>query len=221
MTRKAIWTVVSLVGLYVLCQAVADVAATKFVQLGNITLPAGSMIFAVTFTLRDLIHKRLGKEWARAAIVLCGGFNVIQAAYLAWMAHLPAPAFYQLTQAWSSIFAIVPAITIASIIAEVTSELVDTEVYHFWFHRVTRGKLQWSSVLASNAISLPLDSFIFGTLAFVVLPNFLGGQPIPFMDAMALVAGQIVWKAAVTMVSLPTIYLVKHKPMLALSATTA
>lgn len=210
MEKKNVWIIVALVGAYILCQAVADIGATKFVTLAGMTFPAGTFIFAITFTLRDLIHKRLGKEWARAAICCAGVFNIFQAFYLLAVAKLPSPEFFSLSEAWEQIFAIVPAITMGSIIAEVVSELVDTEIYHWWRLRLSRLP-QWTSVLASNAVSLPLDSFIFGTLAFVLLPSVLGGDALTFGAAMQLTGGQIAWKTLVTIISLPAIYLVKNK----------
>lgn len=216
MLRKGtIWTIVLLVGAYLVAQAVADVAATKFVTMWRISLPAGSILFALTFTIRDLIHKRLGKEWARAAIVIAALFNILQALYLSWMAAMDAPPFYAYTEAWSAIFAIVPSITVASIIAEVCSELVDTEIYHFWYeHVVDKSKWpQWTAVLASNLVSLPLDSLIFGVLAFTVLPTVFGGETLPVLNSLALVAGQIVWKALVTLVSMPAIYAVPKRKL--------
>lgn len=212
MDRKNIWTIVALVGGYVLCQAVADIGATKIVTIANLTMPAGTFIFAITFTLRDLVHKRLGKEWARAAIFCAGMFNILQALYLATMAKLPSPEYFALKEAWGQIFAVVPAITLGSIAAEIASELVDTEVYHWWRTRLARLP-QWTSVLASNAVSLPLDSLIFGTLAFVLLPPLFGSNAVPFNAAMGIVGGQIVWKAAITLISMPGIYLVKENPL--------
>jgi len=212
MSRKNIWTVILLVGGYVICQAIADIGATKMVQLGGLVIPAGTFIFTITFTLRDMLHKRLGKEWARAAIICAGLFNIVMAGYLALVARLPAPAFYGLSEAWSSIFALVPAIVIASITAEVVSELLDTEVYHVWKSKLPKAP-QWSRVLVSNGISLPIDSLIFGVLAFVLLPPLFGGDAIPLAAVWGIVAGQIVWKGAVTLVSLPGIYLVKDEPL--------
>jgi uncharacterized integral membrane protein (TIGR00697 family) len=208
--KRSVWAIVALVGTYILCQAVADIGATRLVEVAGIVIPAGTFIFAVTFTLRDLLHKRLGKEWARAAIVVAGCLNVVQAAYLAFIGGLPTPAFYPFGETWSAIFAIVPAVTIASIIAEVVCQLVDTEIWAFWRQRLD-SLPQWTAVLASNLVSLPLDSFIFGTLAFVVLPRVVGGDALPFGVAMSLVGGQIVFKAIVTAISLPTIYLVKER----------
>ena len=210
MKKSTIWAIVLLIGAYVICQAVADVGATKIVQLGKVTLPAGTFVFALTFTIRDLIHKRLGKEWARAAIVCAALFNVFQSGYLALAAQLPYPPFFGLGESWTAVFSIVPAITIGSIAAELVSELVDTEVYHWARNKAP----QWMAVLWSNMISLPLDSLIFGFLGFVFLPPFFGAEALPFSVAMGIVGGQIIWKAAVTVVSMPAIYLVKEKSLL-------
>jgi len=56
-------------------------------------------------------------------------------------------------------------ITLASIAAEVASELLDTEAYRIWVEHITR-KYQWLRVLVSNSISIPIDSALFSFLAF-------------------------------------------------------
>lgn len=214
MSKKTIWTIVALVGGYVICQAIADIAATKMIDFFGFVIPAGTFVFTVTFTLRDMLHKRLGKEWARAAIILAGVFNLLMAGYLALMATLPAPAFYTLGDAWNTIFIFVPAITIGSIIAEVMSEWVDTEIYHLWTSRVKQAP-QWTRVVVSNVVSLPLDSFLFAMLAFVLLPPLFGAQALPVSVALSAVVGQIVWKAVITIFSIPGIYLVKDQKIFA------
>lgn len=213
MNKKTIWSIVALVGFYIMAQLIADIGATKFVVVGPYVLPAGTFIFALTFTLRDLVHKRLGKEWAKVAIWVAAGCNLVLAGYLYLMTFLPAPGFFGLAESWNAIFAIVPSITIASIVAELVSELVDTEIYSLWKAKMPKAP-QWSRVLVSNIISLPLDSFIFATLAFVVLPKFFGGHEETFMLALSLTVGQTIWKAIVTVVSMPGIYLVKDKSVI-------
>jgi uncharacterized integral membrane protein (TIGR00697 family) len=84
----------------------------------------------------------------------------------------------------------------------VISELIDTEVYHFWVSRITR-KYQWARVLTSNAISIPIDSLIFCWGAFgLMLPNSV---------VWSIFFANIIVKGLVTVVSLPAIYLVKEK----------
>lgn len=212
MSIKTVRAIVALIGLYIAAQLIADVAATKFVEVFGIVMPAGTFVFALTFTLRDMVHKRLGREWARAAIVMAAACNVLLAAYMATMARLPAPAFYPFAEAWSGIFAIVPAITIGSIVAELVSELTDTEIYHLV---KTRTKApQWVRVLASNVISLPLDSVMFTLFAFVLLPPLFGADAMPLGSAVARIAsGQILFKAVVAIASIPFIYAVKDQPL--------
>lgn len=210
MTKSRIRAIVFLIGAYILAQAVADVGATKMISLAGVVMPAGSLMFAVTFTLRDLIHKRLGKGWATYTIIAAAIFNVVQSAYLALMTLIPSPDFFPFGEAWGQIFAIVPSITLGSIIAELTSQLIDTEVYEVWRRRFPKAP-QWTRVLISNAVSFPVDSLVFGVLAFMVFPLLLGGAAYAFRDAMAVVGGQVVWKAIITVISMPLIYSVKDK----------
>jgi hypothetical protein len=97
------------------------------------------------------------------------------------------------------VFEQVPRIVIASITAEVVSELIDGEVYSNWKKRV-KGAPQWTRVAVSNGISLPIDSIIFVVIAFA--------GTLPVQGLLALIWGQIVIKAIITVVSVPAIYLV-------------
>lgn len=209
---KTILTIVLLLGAYLICQAIADVGATKMIVVANVVMPGGTLIFALTFTLRDMLHKRLGKQWAQAAIITAGLMNILQAGYLLLIAKIPAPNFFVNGDAWDTIFAIVPAITLGSIAAEVVSELIDTEIYHYWTNRFNHWP-QWTRVLISNVVSLPIDSLVFGLLAFVILPPLFGAESTSVSIALSLVSGQIIYKAIITVISMPGIYLVKDKSL--------
>ena len=213
MTKTTIQAIVLLIGTYVMAQAIADIGATKLIEIGGAVMPGGTFIFALTFTLRDMIHKRLGREWARIAIFTAAALNVLLAVYMLILSRLPSPDFFALGDSWNAIFAIVPAITIGSIVAELASELTDTEAYHFWKTRFPAAP-QWSRVLVSNAVSLPIDSIVFTLLAFVLLPPVFGAEAMPFGAAVTRIAsGQILYKTAVTVLSLPLIYTVEDKPI--------
>ena len=54
-----------LIGLYIACELIANVTASKPVQLGGMVVPAAIFIYTLTFTLIDLINESLGKEGAR------------------------------------------------------------------------------------------------------------------------------------------------------------
>ena len=49
-----------LVSLYIAAQIISDVASLKIAVLFGLSIDAGTFIYPITFTLRDLVHKRLG-----------------------------------------------------------------------------------------------------------------------------------------------------------------
>ena len=203
-------TIVFIIGLYVACQLIADVGATKMIQVGSIVMPGGTFIFAVSFVLRDMIHRKLGKEWAKSAIYMAAFLNVIMIGYFWLIAVLPSPVFYQYESEWGAIFALVPSIVIASIVAEVVSQLINTEVYHWWGSHFSNLPL-WTRSVSSNLVSLPIDSVIFGSLAFAILPLFFGGDAISLFDAIVMVAGgQTIYKVLVALIFTPLIYTVSE-----------
>jgi uncharacterized integral membrane protein (TIGR00697 family) len=204
-TKKNIWTIVGLVGGYIMLQLVADVAAAKIVEVGGLTMPAGTFVFAVTFTWRDMLHKRLGKEWARAAIVVAAVCNLLMVGYFLFAVNLTPAVFWPNQAAFEATLGVVWRIALASIAAEVVSELVDTEVYHALIGRFT-GKWQGLRVLGSNVVSLPVDSLVFTMLAF--------GGTMPLAGLWAIAKGQIVFKALVTLISVPGIYAIPEQPVL-------
>ena len=92
-------------------------------------------------------------------------------------------------------------IVVASIAAELASELLDTEIYHLWVTRVTR-RYQWLRVLTSNAVSVPVDSLIFCWGAF--------GGVLPPATVWSIFAANLILKGIVSVASLPAIYLVRE-----------
>ncbi len=91
--------------------------------------------------------------------------------------------------------------------AEVVSELVDTEVYHWFVRRVTT-RHQWARVAVSNAVSVPLDNVIFALAAFGSLPGLRDhALTLPWDAVWDIFIVNLTVKALVSACSLPLIYL--------------
>lgn len=182
---------------YIAAQMLSDIASLKIGVVLGLAVDMGTFIYPVTFTLRDVVHKVLGKRNAQTIVLAAGVINLLMAAYLMWVASVPGDPAWGLSQEFSAILAPVWRITLASILAEVVSELADTEVYHLFVHRVTR-RYQWLRVLVSNGVSVPIDNLIFAVGAFAItLPWAVVGQIFLF---------NLVVKYAMTLLSLPLIY---------------
>jgi uncharacterized integral membrane protein (TIGR00697 family) len=202
-------TIASLLSVssYIAAQMLADVASLKIAlipagPIGSLSIDGGTFIYPLTFTLRDLVHKMLGKRAARVLIVAAAGINLFMAALFGFVSWLPPDPSWALQAEFAAILGPVWRIVIASIIAEVASELLDTEVYHLWVTRVTT-RYQWARVLTSNVISVPVDSLIFSWIAF--------GSTLPAGVVWSIFWSNVLVKGAVTLLSLPGIYLVPER----------
>ena len=191
-----------LVSIYIAAQLLSDIASLKIALIAGFSIDAGTLIYPLTFTIRDLVHKRLGIKAARTVIILAAGINLFMALFFQLAAWLPQDPAWGLGEQFSAILGPVWRIVIASITAEIISEFIDTEIYHLWQSRITR-KYQWMRVLSSNAVSIPVDSLIFCWGAF--------GFTLPNDVVWSIVAANIIVKGLVTLASLPSIYLVKER----------
>ena len=188
-----------LTGLYVACEIIANVTASKPVALpGNIVVPAAVFIYAITFTLIDLINEILGKRGARKVVYTAFAANVLLAAYTQFAIRLPSPSFYQGQEAFASVFGSTWRIVVASLTAYLVASLIDVHIFAWWKERV--GRYKWARVLTSNAVSTLVDSVVFITMAFA------GVMPI-----LPLIKGQYIVKMIVTVVSIPLIYTVRSQ----------
>ena len=198
---------VAAVGAYVGAQVIADVTSLKIGSVAGRAVDMGTFIYPITFTLRDVVHKALGKRAARTLIVTAAVVNLFMAAYLQWAAKAPSDVSYPLGAEFQAVLAPLWRITIASILAEVVSELADTEVYHWFVTKVTRGH-QWARVAVSNAVSVPLDNVIFAVAAFGALPGLRDhALTLPWDAVWEIFLVNLTVKALVSGVSLPLIYL--------------
>jgi len=187
---------------YIAAQMLADVASLRIVYLLGFSIDAGTLVYPFTFTLRDMVHKVGGRRVARALILAAAAVNLLMAGLFWLVAKLPPDMAVGAQPEFGAVLAPVWRIVIASIVAEVASELADTEVYRLWVNRF-RQRLQWMRVLSSNAVSVPLDSALFCGLAFI-------GR-MPFAVVVSIFWANVLLKGVVTVISLPWIYLVKER----------
>lgn len=197
---------VVVVACYAGAQMLADISSLKIGIIAGLAVDMGTFIYPITFTLRDMVHKVLGKRNAQALIITAAFINVFMAVYLAWAASVPSDPSWGLGEAFSAVLGPIWRIVFASIAAEVISELVDTEVYHWFVTKITT-RYQWARVLISNSVAIPIDSLVFAVLAFAPLPgledHFLS---LPWEVVWQIFLFNMLVKYAVTLVSLPLIY---------------
>lgn len=162
--------------VYVGCTVLANFTLDSFIPMGDFFLVnVGTLFFGVTFTQRDRLH-RFGRGVVYRVILVAAGANVLAA----WAVGTP--------------FRYVAV----SFLAIVVSEAADTEVYHRLLHR------RWfARVAGSNAVSAPLDTILFTTLAFAGAPFATAAWMTQVIVTDVLVKYGASLVAAVTILSRP------------------
>ena len=193
---------VLVVGLYLACTLIANIASLRIVIFAGFSIDAGTLIYPLTFTLRDLIHKIGGTQTAKATIYTGAGVNVLMVLYFWWVSSAPADMEVGPQSEWSTVLGPQWRIVTASIIAMLIAELIDTYVYQKWVIRYGY-KFQWGRVLSSNTISSPIDSLVFSFVAFYGL--------IPIEVVWSIFLSMVGIKLISSLVSIPLIYSIKPK----------
>ena len=195
------------VGAYVGAQVVANITSVKIGSTFGRAVDMGTFVYPLTFTLRDVVHKTLGKRMARTVVLTAAGVNLFLAAYLQWVVGVRPDASYPFNEEFEAVLGPLWRIVVASIVAQVISELVDGEVYHWFVRRVTT-RYQWARVAVSNLVSVPLDNAIFAVGAFGALP-FLADDALtlPWPAVQDVFVVNLAVKGAGSALSLPLIYL--------------
>jgi len=192
------------IAAYTGAQLLSNIASLKIGIVLGLAVDMGTFIYPVTFTLRDVAHKTIGKRNTQTLILASAGVNLFAALYLGWVSNVPGDPAWGLATEWNAVFnaSLLGRIVVASIVAMVVSELVDTEVYHWFVTQITH-RYQWARVLISNAVSVPVDNLVFTLGAFAgLLPWGVIGQIFLF---------NLILKYVVSVVSMPLIYVTRDR----------
>lgn len=203
-SSRSLRALIIVAGAYVAAQLLADVASLRIIEVFGYAVDAGTLVYPFTFTLRDLVHKIGGVAAARTVIGLAAVINLVMAGFFWLVSAFPADLATGPQLEFGVVLAPVWRIVFASIIAEVVAELLDTETYRAWVRRFGQ-RQQWGRVLASNALAIPVDSVLFVIIAFA------GVLSLPVITEIFWV--NVVFKFAVTLVSIPWIYWVRPAPL--------
>ena len=177
-----------LTGLYVAIVVSAQVGTNKIVDVPftDLTAPGGTFLIGIALALIELAHRtaptrREGFVNAQM-MVLCGfAASALLAAYLALLDAMPPEdeLFDRLSGTWR--------IVLGSLVAFIVSETIDNS-FGAWLRDRVHDAVR---VIATNAVSVPLDSVVFLLVAFGSL-EFIEGQIVVKYAATVLVGVPLV-----------------------------
>ena len=156
-------------GLYLWCGlsvVIANIQVLKTVELFGMVSTLGNIVYASSFLATDILTELYGR---RAAIkgVAIGFFSLVVMTLLMQLSLWFAPHESDFAQpALETLFALLPRIAGASLLAYLVSQTHDIWAYGFWKKRFPALRWLWLRNNASTVVSQLIDSAIFSFAAF-------------------------------------------------------
>ncbi len=199
--------VIVLVVGYVFIQVAANLTVLKTVSVvGDYAIPAGSLLFALSFTWLDLINETLGNRRAHVLVVTTVFANLLLILWFELYLALPGSADWRAhpsnQRAVELVLGSVPRIVIASLLTNLIVENLDVAAYHLLRSRRASVPI-WGRSALSNTVSAPLDGMLFPLLAF------WGTLPWSLLSRIMITSA--LYKLTVAYVSVPLIYAVRRR----------
>lgn len=156
-------------GLYIwipIATILANIQVLKMVDLLTIGVTLGNITYASSFLVTDILSENYGKHAARKAVFI-GFFSLAATVIIMNIAlNFKPNEFDFIQESLKNIFAILPRIALASLIAYGVSQLHDVWAYDFWKNLFPHDNFLWLRNNASTMISQLIDSVLFTFIAF-------------------------------------------------------
>lgn len=193
------------IGLYIwipISVMIANIQVTKTVDLFGLEATLGNIIYATSFLATDILSENYSRHDARRAVAI-GFFSMITMTVLMNLALLFIPADSDFVQdSMVTIFALMPRIAAASLLAYGVSQMHDIYAYSWIKSHLPHKRFLWVRNNGSTLISQLLDSLIFTFAAFY------GVFPVSVLIEILITT--YVLKVVVSLFDTPFIYLARH-----------
>lgn len=190
---------VFIVAIFITCLITANIVAVKLVDVFGFVLPAGTIIFPISYIFGDVLTEVYGYRQARRVIWLGFFCNFIVVVAI-WIGQvLPPSSFWDGQKAYERILGYTPRLLVASFLAYLVGEFANSFVLAK-MKIATKGRWLWTRTIGSTLVGEGLDSSVFMILAFF--------GTIPTVTLLLAVFTQWLVKSVYEAVATPLTYIV-------------
>jgi len=185
--------------LFITALITSNITAVKLVSVAGQIVPAGLLIFPVSYIMGDVLTEVYGYRYARLVIWLGFGCNLLAVAAIWGGQVLPPAPDWEAQDAYARILGYTPRLLGASFAAYLVGEFVNSFILAK-MKIATRGRWLWSRTIGSTVVGQALDSLIFISLAF--------GGTVPLGILIRIVVTQWLAKVIYETAATPLTYMV-------------
>lgn len=194
---------VILSGFYVFCTMLSNILSLKLILVPvlNWAVDGGTILYPLSFVVRDMLHKSVGRRIARCTIIYGGILVILMAMLIKLTIFLPPDPSWPLQEAFSLALSSTWRLVAAGITVQVIGNLINTTIFSYGLRKFPVHDIAVSFV--SNGIALFLDTIFFCILAFAITYSWL--------VVWQIIAVNLIFKILTALVFSPLIRLVRRK----------
>ena len=190
---------VAVTAFFVTSLLTANILIVKLIDVFGLTLPAAIIIFPVSYIFGDILTEVWGYRQARRVIWLGFFCNLLLVAAIWLGGLLPAAPAFEAQAAYERILGSTPRFLIASFIAYLAGEFVNSYVLAR-MKVITKGKWLWMRTIGSTILGEGVDTIIVLTI------SFWGTLTVDVL--MGMVMWHWLFKAAYESIATPVTYVI-------------
>ncbi len=182
-----------LTGVFTACLIVSNIIAGKTFDFLSFTLPCGVVIFPVIYIVNDVLAEVYGYQKARRVILLGFIMNLVAVACYNITIWLPAPVFFENSEAFGVVLGSTFRLLTASFAAYLAGSLVNAKLMVF-LKQKAEDKLFFRCII-STFVGEGLDALIFIVIGFI--------GTMPFEALLLMIIAQALFKTIYEIIVYP------------------
>ena len=182
-----------LTGVFTASLIVSNIIAGKTFDFFSFTLPCGVIIFPIIYIVNDVLAEVYGYEKARKVILLGFLMNLVAVICYNITILLPAPVFFENSDAFSVVLGSTLRLLVASFVAYLVGSLVNAKVMVL-LKKWDEEKLFFRCII-STLFGEGLDAVIFIFIGFLAT--------MPFEALILMIVAQALFKTIYEMIVYP------------------
>lgn len=191
MTKTVLYAM--LCGIFTASLIVSNIIAGKTFDFFSFTLPCGVVIFPVIYIVNDVLAEIYGYEKARKVIILGFLMNIVAVICYQITILLPAPVFFENSEAFSIVLGSTFRLLIASFAAYLVGSIVNAKLM-VYLKKWDEDKLFFRCIV-STLFGEGLDAIVF------IFIGFLGTMPLEAL--LLMIVAQALFKTIYEIIVYP------------------
>jgi uncharacterized integral membrane protein (TIGR00697 family) len=176
---------------------VSNTVAVKLIVIGPFVLAGATLLFPISYIFGDILTEVYGYKASRK-IIWSGFAALIFMSFSYYLVQiLPSPVFWTEQTSYENILGFAPRIVLASIVAFLIGEFVNSFILSK-MKIYSNGKKLWQRTIGSTIVGEGLDTVIFTTIAFY--------GTVPFAALLTIIWSGYFVKVAIEILATPITY---------------